>query len=123
MAYPNNIPSNYFKLRVSQSVIILSILYVASYFFLLISWKFSFYLPIDFSLNDAINTNYFIYYLIHYCNNYYISLFIIYYINYIIPFREDEEKRIKSLGGEVIHWGRWRVQGVLAVSRYVQAVQ
>ena len=69
------------------------------------------------------NTNYFIYYLIHYCNNYHISLFIIYYINYLIFFREDEEKRIKSLGGEVIHWGRWRVQGVLAVSRYVQAVQ
>ena len=34
------------------------------------------------------------------------------------PFREDEERRIKNLGGEVIHWGRWRVQGVLAVSRY-----
>ena len=121
MAYPNNIPSNYFKLRVSQSSFLFYILH--HIFFLSKSWKFSFYLPIDFSVNDAINTNYFIYYLIHYCNNNHISLFVIYYINYLISFREDEEKRIKSLGGEVIHWGRWRVQGVLAVSRYVQAVQ
>lgn len=34
------------------------------------------------------------------------------------PNREDEEKRIVQLGGKVVHWGRWRVQGVLAVSRY-----
>lgn len=33
------------------------------------------------------------------------------------PNREDEERRIVQLGGKVIHWGRWRVQGVLAVSR------
>ena len=33
--------------------------------------------------------------------------------------REDEERRIKQLGGKVIHWGRWRVQGVLAVSRAI----
>ena len=112
MAYPNNIPSNYFKFY---------LFYMLHHiFFLSKSWKFSLYLLIDFSVNDAIN---FLYYLIHYCNSYRISLFIIYYINYFIPFREDEEKRIKSLGGEVIHWGRWRVQGVLAVSRYVQAVQ
>jgi protein phosphatase 1L len=35
------------------------------------------------------------------------------------PNREDEEKRIKKLGGRVIHWGRWRVEGVLAVSRAI----
>lgn len=35
------------------------------------------------------------------------------------PNREDEERRIVQLGGKVIHWGRWRVQGVLAVSRWV----
>lgn len=35
------------------------------------------------------------------------------------PNREDEERRIKNLGGKVIHWGRWRVQGVLAVSRAI----
>lgn len=35
------------------------------------------------------------------------------------PNREDEEKRIVQLGGKVVHWGRWRVQGVLAVSRFV----
>ena len=33
--------------------------------------------------------------------------------------REDEERRIRSLGGEVSHWGRWRVQGILAVSRAI----
>lgn len=33
--------------------------------------------------------------------------------------REDEEVRIKELGGRVIFWGRWRVQGVLAVSRAI----
>jgi hypothetical protein len=31
--------------------------------------------------------------------------------------REDEERRIKQLGGRVIFWGIWRVEGVLAVSR------
>jgi serine/threonine protein phosphatase PrpC len=35
------------------------------------------------------------------------------------PNREDEEKRIVKLGGKIVHWGRWRVQGVLAVSRFV----
>lgn len=33
--------------------------------------------------------------------------------------REDEEVRIKELGGRVIFWGRWRVEGVLAVSRAI----
>lgn len=33
------------------------------------------------------------------------------------PNRADEEERIRSLGGEVIHYGRWRVQGILAISR------
>lgn len=33
--------------------------------------------------------------------------------------REDEEIRIKELGGRVIFWGRWRVEGVLAVSRAI----
>jgi protein phosphatase 1L len=32
-------------------------------------------------------------------------------------YREDEVKRITDLGGRVIFWGRWRVEGVLAVSR------
>ena len=35
------------------------------------------------------------------------------------PNREDEFLRISKLGGKVIHWGRWRVQGVLAVSRAI----
>ncbi len=35
------------------------------------------------------------------------------------PNRPDEESRIKKLGGKVTHWGRWRVQGVLAVSRAI----
>ena len=26
---------------------------------------------------------------------------------------------IKQLGGKVIHWGRWRVQGVLAACRAI----
>lgn len=30
-----------------------------------------------------------------------------------------ETKRINALGGRVIHWGRWRVEGVLAVSRSI----
>lgn len=33
------------------------------------------------------------------------------------PSREDERQRIEKLGGKVIHYGTWRVQGVLAVSR------
>ena len=33
------------------------------------------------------------------------------------PDRNDETTRINDLGGRVIHWGRWRVEGVLAVSR------
>lgn len=33
------------------------------------------------------------------------------------PAREDEKARIEKLGGKVIHYGTWRVQGVLAVSR------
>jgi len=35
------------------------------------------------------------------------------------PSREDEEQRIRDLGGKVIFWGRWRVEGVLAVSRAI----
>jgi protein phosphatase 1L len=35
------------------------------------------------------------------------------------PDRDDETKRISDLGGRVIHWGRWRVEGVLAVSRSI----
>ena len=35
------------------------------------------------------------------------------------PDREDEKRRITKLGGKVVHWGRWRVQGVLAVSRAI----
>mmetsp|Transcript_22041 Transcript_22041/g.46131 ORF Transcript_22041/g.46131 Transcript_22041/m.46131 type:complete len:759 (-) Transcript_22041:125-2401(-) len=35
------------------------------------------------------------------------------------PDRDDETKRINALGGRVIHWGRWRVEGVLAVSRSI----
>lgn len=33
------------------------------------------------------------------------------------PDRKDEEERIRKLGGTVKHWGRWRVEGILAVSR------
>jgi protein phosphatase 1L len=39
------------------------------------------------------------------------------------PNRKDEEQRVKLLGGKVVHWGRWRVQGVLAVSRAIGDVQ
>ena len=39
------------------------------------------------------------------------------------PDRPDEERRIRSLGGRVIHWGRWRVQGILAVSRAIGDVK
>mmetsp|Transcript_1675 Transcript_1675/g.3537 ORF Transcript_1675/g.3537 Transcript_1675/m.3537 type:complete len:554 (-) Transcript_1675:795-2456(-) len=35
------------------------------------------------------------------------------------PDRSDETTRINKLGGRVIHWGRWRVEGVLAVSRSI----
>jgi serine/threonine protein phosphatase PrpC len=35
------------------------------------------------------------------------------------PDRNDETKRINELGGRVIYWGRWRVEGVLAVSRSI----
>eukprot|EP00573_Skeletonema_grethae_P004498 CAMPEP_0201696904 /NCGR_PEP_ID=MMETSP0578-20130828/8392_1 /ASSEMBLY_ACC=CAM_ASM_000663 /TAXON_ID=267565 /ORGANISM="Skeletonema grethea, Strain CCMP 1804" /LENGTH=554 /DNA_ID=CAMNT_0048182939 /DNA_START=123 /DNA_END=1787 /DNA_ORIENTATION=+ len=35
------------------------------------------------------------------------------------PDRSDETTRINELGGRVIHWGRWRVEGVLAVSRSI----
>ncbi len=34
------------------------------------------------------------------------------------PDRKDEESRIRNLGGKVVHWGRWRVEGILAVSRF-----
>ena len=32
---------------------------------------------------------------------------------------QDEKKRIENLGGAVIHWGTWRVNGQLAVSRAI----
>ena len=35
------------------------------------------------------------------------------------PCRPDEEERIKALGGKVVYWGRWRVEGILAVSRAI----
>lgn len=35
------------------------------------------------------------------------------------PERLDEQERIRKLGGEVLYYGRWRVQGVLAVSRSI----
>jgi len=35
------------------------------------------------------------------------------------PDRSDERDRIARLGGTVIHWGVWRVEGVLAVSRAI----
>ena len=35
------------------------------------------------------------------------------------PERKDEEARIRKLGGTLKHWGRWRVEGVLAVSRAI----
>lgn len=31
----------------------------------------------------------------------------------------DETKRITDLGGRIVYWGRWRVEGVLAVSRSI----
>ncbi|XP_023247445.1 uncharacterized protein LOC106644544 isoform X2 [Copidosoma floridanum] len=33
------------------------------------------------------------------------------------PQRADEKKRITDLGGQVIHYGTWRVNGILSVSR------
>jgi serine/threonine protein phosphatase PrpC len=33
------------------------------------------------------------------------------------PAREDEKARIEKLGGRIIYYGTWRVQGVLAVTR------
>lgn len=33
------------------------------------------------------------------------------------PSRPDEKHRIESLGGRIIHYGTWRVEGVLAVTR------
>ena len=35
------------------------------------------------------------------------------------PGMPDETKRITDLGGKVIYWGRWRVEGLLAVSRAI----
>jgi len=35
------------------------------------------------------------------------------------PGMPDETKRITELGGRVIYWGRWRVEGLLAVSRAI----
>lgn len=35
------------------------------------------------------------------------------------PGMPDETRRITELGGRVIYWGRWRVEGLLAVSRAV----
>ena len=33
------------------------------------------------------------------------------------PDRPDERARVEGLGGTVIHWGAWRVNGQLAVSK------
>lgn len=35
------------------------------------------------------------------------------------PNRADEQKRITDMGGEIIYYGRWRVQGILATSRAI----
>jgi len=35
------------------------------------------------------------------------------------PAREDEKRRIEKLGGRIIHYGTWRVEGVLAVTRAI----
>ena len=32
---------------------------------------------------------------------------------------QDEKQRIEGLGGSVIYWGTWRVNGQLAVSRAI----
>ena len=34
-------------------------------------------------------------------------------------YSQDEKQRIEALGGTVIHWGTWRVNGQLAVSRAI----
>ncbi|CAK4631233.1 unnamed protein product [Aphanomyces euteiches] len=34
------------------------------------------------------------------------------------PNRQDERERVNNMGGHVIFWGVWRVEGILAVSRY-----
>ena len=35
------------------------------------------------------------------------------------PSRLDEKERIEALGGRIIHYGTWRVEGVLAVTRSI----
>jgi len=35
------------------------------------------------------------------------------------PGREEEKKRIEGLGGRIIYYGTWRVEGVLAVTRAI----
>jgi len=35
------------------------------------------------------------------------------------PNRDDERARIEALGGSIMHWGAWRVNGQLAVSRAI----
>ena len=35
------------------------------------------------------------------------------------PHFQDEKERIERLGGSVVHWGTWRVNGQLAVSRAI----
>eukprot|EP00457_Paulinella_chromatophora_P012257 gb/GEZN01012455.1/.p1 GENE.gb/GEZN01012455.1/~~gb/GEZN01012455.1/.p1 ORF type:complete len:298 (+),score=29.77 gb/GEZN01012455.1/:103-996(+) len=35
------------------------------------------------------------------------------------PSRLDEKQRIEALGGRIIHYGTWRVEGVLAVTRAI----
>ena len=35
------------------------------------------------------------------------------------PNREDERARIEALGGTIMHWGTWRVNGQLAVARAI----
>jgi len=35
------------------------------------------------------------------------------------PIRQDEKKRIEALGGRIIFFGTWRVEGVLAVTRAI----
>ena len=35
------------------------------------------------------------------------------------PNRDDERARIEALGGAIMHWGTWRVNGQLAVSRAI----
>ena len=35
------------------------------------------------------------------------------------PNRDDERARVEGLGGSIMHWGTWRVNGQLAVSRAI----